>query len=107
MFPTLNILLYNVLPAAGRGDNLYGVEPPSYYLKNLFLNLGLAWPLAALSAVVLVADHVLAGLTLPVSSVKGTVIALSALLWLLVLFSRPHKVRYITIIITCLQRFNV
>jgi len=92
VFPTLNILLYNVFPAAGRGDNLYGVEPISYYIKNLFLNLGLAWPLAILGAVVLVADHLLAGSTLPVSSVKGTVIALSALLWLLVLFSRPHKV---------------
>ena len=92
MFPTLNILLYNVFPAAGRGDNLYGVEPASYYIKNLLLTLGLAWPLASLGSVVLAADHLLAGSTRPVSSVKGTVIALSALLWLLVLFSRPHKV---------------
>lgn len=38
---------YNVLDAGeGRGDELYGVEPASYYLKNLFLNTSVAFPLA-------------------------------------------------------------
>lgn len=38
---------YNFLDAGeGRGDELYGVEPASYYLKNLFLNTSLAFPLA-------------------------------------------------------------
>lgn len=38
---------YNFLDAGeGRGDELYGVEPASYYLKNLFLNTTLAFPLA-------------------------------------------------------------
>lgn len=31
----------------GRGDELYGVEPASYYVKNLFLNTSLAFVLAA------------------------------------------------------------
>eukprot|EP00531_Pseudo-nitzschia_arenysensis_P005771 CAMPEP_0116129956 /NCGR_PEP_ID=MMETSP0329-20121206/8200_1 /TAXON_ID=697910 /ORGANISM="Pseudo-nitzschia arenysensis, Strain B593" /LENGTH=78 /DNA_ID=CAMNT_0003624257 /DNA_START=232 /DNA_END=465 /DNA_ORIENTATION=- len=33
--PSLNILVYNT--QAG-GDELYGVEPLSYYIKNLLLN---------------------------------------------------------------------
>lgn len=38
---------YNVLDAGqGRGDELYGVEPASYYLKNLFLNTSMAFLLA-------------------------------------------------------------
>lgn len=38
---------YNVLDAGeGRGDELYGVEPASYYVKNLFLNTSVAFPLA-------------------------------------------------------------
>lgn len=38
---------YNVLDAGeGRGDELYGVEPASFYVKNLFLNTSIAFPLA-------------------------------------------------------------
>ena len=37
-FPPLNIALYNAL--SGSGDELYGVEPPMYYLKNLLLMVG-------------------------------------------------------------------
>lgn len=38
---------YNVLDAGeGRGDELYGTEPASFYVKNLFLNTSIAFPLA-------------------------------------------------------------
>lgn len=38
---------YNVLDAGeGRGDELYGVEPATFYVKNLFLNTTVAFPLA-------------------------------------------------------------
>lgn len=36
VLPTLNILLYNVF--SKHGPNLYGTEPFSFYLLNLFLN---------------------------------------------------------------------
>lgn len=43
----MQIRQYNVLDAGeGRGDELYGVEPASYYVKNLFLNTSVAFPLA-------------------------------------------------------------
>ena len=44
--PTYNIFTYN---AAGGGDELYGVEPVSYYVKNLLLNLNAAAPLGLLA----------------------------------------------------------
>ena len=54
----LNTVLYNVLGRArGTGPELYGTEPPWYYVVNLVLNFGAAAPLAlvALPAVYLTA----------------------------------------------------
>jgi hypothetical protein len=126
-FPTLNILLYNTL--GGSGDELYGVEPPSYYIRNLFLNLGIAWPLGAAAPILLSraflegdAIYKAAVMTMthppttphpqhekdqdelprlyfvdPEREEKQPLIDLatifsSAVLWLAVLFKRPHKV---------------
>ncbi|CAJ0606550.1 unnamed protein product [Cylicocyclus nassatus] len=50
----LNIVLYNVF--SGHGPDLYGVEPLSYYIKNLVLN----WNIAA----------ILAPLAIPLSSLN-------------------------------------
>jgi ABC-type transport system involved in multi-copper enzyme maturation permease subunit len=42
-FPTLNILIYNIFGSSSglSGDELYGVEPAGYYIKNLILNTGI------------------------------------------------------------------
>ncbi len=89
--PPLNILLYNAI--GGSGDELYGVEPLSYYLRNLLLNMGAAWPLAVLSPLPLLAEYVTQGYSLSTRSMLSALILSSlAALWLGVLFSRPHKV---------------
>jgi alpha-1,2-mannosyltransferase len=44
--PTWNIFAYN---AGGSGDELYGIEPVSYYVKNLLLNLNFVAPLGLLA----------------------------------------------------------
>lgn len=41
----LNHVLYNVFPKPGTGSHLYGTEPASYYVINLFLNHPVAAPL--------------------------------------------------------------
>lgn len=77
---TLNIFLYN---AAGNGDELYGVEPLSYYIKNLFLNWNyvgfLAFPV----------------LPLVIFTQKfqwhAVVTILPLYLWMAITFPRPHK----------------
>lgn len=93
--PTLNILLYNAI--GGSGDELYGIGPASYYVKNLFLNLGLSWVLVlVISPFALLLSAVLAPAKKPFFThavVQGIVIYSQAAIWLLVLFSRPHKVR--------------
>jgi hypothetical protein len=91
--PTLNILLYNAI--GGSGDELYGIEPASYYVKNLFLNMGVAWPLVLVSPAVYLVSFIVnprAGSTTQDGRIRGLVLHVQALLWLAVLFSRPHKV---------------
>ena len=67
--PLLNVLRYNAVEG---GDELYGVEPASYYVKNLALNV---------TPVILL---LFLGGSLSRHALPGG-------LWLLTLFARPHK----------------
>ncbi|WFD27558.1 dextrin dextranase [Malassezia nana] len=93
----LNTVLYNVLGRArGIGPELYGVEPPSYYVVSLLLAFSVVVPLAllALPAVIVSARY------MPdrFGPSKGTHSAwllslriLSVYLWMAVLVVQPHK----------------
>ena len=88
--PTHSILLYNVGGGPeGADDTLYGVEPWSFYLKNLLLNFNVALPLA------LLLPPVLAALPWPHWSLRAKrevlLFTSPAFLWLAVMASRPHK----------------
>jgi alpha-1,2-mannosyltransferase len=78
--PPWNILIYNT--HAG-GDELYGIEPLSYYVKNLALNFNYVAGLGviALPLVVLLRRDIPSML----------VILLPMYVWLGVVFPRPHK----------------
>ena len=79
--PLLKVFLYN----AAQNDDLYGVEPLSFYLKNLLLNVSLM-PLTFLLATPFFL------LATPFILQKDLLwCALPSFLWLLVLCSRPHK----------------
>uniref|UniRef100_A0A7S4K9Z2 Mannosyltransferase n=1 Tax=Odontella aurita TaxID=265563 RepID=A0A7S4K9Z2_9STRA len=105
--PTLNIFMYN---AAGGGDELYGVEPLSYYVKNLALNFNVvailgAGALPALLALRWAGDQLRRGGkgdALTSSSSKEETVTATSLrtaawilaplyVWLLVVVPRPHK----------------
>ncbi|KAJ9127613.1 hypothetical protein QFC24_001023 [Naganishia onofrii] len=99
-FPTLNILLYNLF--SGKGPELYGTEPPSFYLKNLFLNFNFVLPLALISlpalAITYCFDFRRLGVSLtrpkPGQSSPYTLVALRLsgfYLWLIVMTLQPHK----------------
>lgn len=78
----LNIVLYNVFSAHdGRGPDLFGTEPLSYYAKNLVLNLNVWAPLALLGLPVAL-----------VSRSRPSIVAVAGpTLWLLVFGTQPHK----------------
>ncbi|KAJ9110467.1 hypothetical protein QFC19_001593 [Naganishia cerealis] len=99
-FPTLNILLYNLF--SGKGPELYGTEPPTFYLANLFLNFNFTLPLALISMPALVFTYFFDFRRLGVSQTKPkpgqsspyTLVALRLsgfYLWLIVMSLQPHK----------------
>lgn len=49
---------YNIFGGAARGPDLYGTEPPTYYLANLLLNFNILTPLALLSLPALALTYV-------------------------------------------------
>jgi hypothetical protein len=91
-FPPLNIALYNAF--GGTGDELYGIEPASYYLMNLTLMLGpITFPLAALGSVLILLAYLFPRLTGGIAVPYRLLVFLSpAMVWLAIMFSRPHKV---------------
>lgn len=92
--PFWNILTYNT---GNRGDELYGIEPASYYVKNLLLTTGLALPFASFVLVAELVQYIISmiipkGKLLP-NHMDGYMLTIyvACALWLGVLFSRPHK----------------
>ena len=87
--PAVNILLYNVVGGGdGTGDLLYGEEPASYYVINLFLNLNIVALLATFLPLLQILMIVLGDRS---QSLSQLLYLLPAYLWLAVMFSRPHK----------------
>lgn len=89
--PTLNIFLYNAV-GSKEGDELYGTAPASYYIRNLFLNLGVSWPLALAGALLTLRSALeKPGALLEPTRQISLTMQISGALWLGVLFARPHK----------------
>lgn len=96
--PIWNIFIYNT--KAG-GDELYGIEPWTYYVKNLFLNFNylligiVGWPIFVicqwmypkLSSVTTAATKP----SSPSSSFALAVLLFPTYLWLAIVTPRPHK----------------
>ncbi|KAL7581607.1 hypothetical protein ACA910_022163 [Epithemia clementina (nom. ined.)] len=85
---TLNIFTYN---AAGGGDELYGVEPASYYVKNLLLNWNIVAPLAVIVMPLLMMILLVAGRRQRDWWNLTVMVFAPLLLWLAITVPRPHK----------------
>ncbi|RNA12060.1 Alpha-1-2-mannosyltransferase [Brachionus plicatilis] len=83
----LNIFVYNVLDTTGKGPDLYGREPFSYYIKNLFLNFNILFPISILNVLGLFYQY-LKNKTL---CKNASLTYLGMFLWLLIIMTRPHK----------------
>ncbi|CAM9298328.1 unnamed protein product, partial [Ascophyllum nodosum] len=90
--PTLNIVRYNVLDAGdGRGDELYGVEPASYYVKNLFLNTSVAFPLAVALPLLALLFYPMADKVAKSEIRQKLLMCSPGMLWLVIMFLKAHK----------------
>ncbi|KAF7581201.1 Alg9-like mannosyltransferase family protein [Clavispora lusitaniae] len=84
LFVPMNIVLYNVFAGEGEGPEIFGVEPFSYYAKNLFLNFN----------VISVAGYLGAALNplLSKNQLKAALgVSLPLFVWSFIFFSQPHK----------------
>jgi alpha-1,2-mannosyltransferase len=84
----LNFLRYNVV---GGESALYGVESPSYYLRNGFNNLQLLLPLVLLLPIL---SHMLMGDASPARRGQGALLLASiapVYVWLGAITALPHK----------------
>ena len=91
-FPPLNILLYNSL--GGSGDELYGIEPASYYYSNLILNLGILWPIACSTPLVVMRNYLKYNSVSVDSNHKNKItlmLMIPTIVWVGILLNRPHK----------------
>jgi alpha-1,2-mannosyltransferase len=77
--PVWNILIYNTQTG---GDELYGVEPFSYYIKNILLNLNYVAIIGAMGAI---AAPIL------FSWSEAWYLLLPMEIWMLIVAPRPHK----------------
>jgi alpha-1,2-mannosyltransferase len=79
----------------GSGDELYGIEPVSYYVKNLFLNLGIIFPLAVICPLIALINKFLhvkeSSARIEYLDGHALTIMISSFLWIVVLCIRPHK----------------
>ena len=92
-FVPFNIVWYNVVAAyAGKGQNIYGVEPWHFYVRNLVLNFHI-WYLLALAAVpaILYQEYVRKRPTTKQSYIRMLAFTSPIYLWLAIFTLQPHK----------------
>ena len=87
-FPTWNIFVYN---SRGGGDELYGVEPFSYYVKNLALNFNVVSVLGVVALPLVWLMKFGKGHRSSHTFWVETLLLSPMYIWMALLFPRPHK----------------
>ncbi|KAI5289199.1 mannosyltransferase, partial [Ascosphaera acerosa] len=87
---------YNVFGGAGRGPDIYGVEPWPFYLLNLALNFNGWFVLAMAAAPLLLAQGYLQSRAPTHATSKQAIVRLATLvspfyMWLTIFTAQPHK----------------
>ncbi|XP_027201024.2 alpha-1,2-mannosyltransferase ALG9-like [Dermatophagoides pteronyssinus] len=89
VFAPINIILYNVF--SEHGSTLYGTEPFSFYLKNLFLNFNIFFIISSLSIPVLIISSLINNRMDRQNLQRQILINFSLLVWYLIFFCQSHK----------------
>ena len=88
MVAPLNIVTYNIF--SSKGPDLYGTEPWTFYVTNLFLNFNIMFALAALSPILLLLSWKWNDAAKEKFVIIGTMFV-----WFGVFLSQPHKVWFL------------
>ncbi|EEQ32023.1 mannosyltransferase [Microsporum canis] len=87
-----NIVAYNVFGGSGKGPNIFGTEPWTFYFKNLLLNFNM-WAVLALSSAPLLVLQALfrPHKTSPQTLFRSITLVLPFYMWLTIFTIQPHK----------------
>lgn len=88
----LNIVLYNVFGGSSKGPNIYGVEPWTFYIRNLALNFNSWFGLAIVALPLVLIQHIFRGQSASKQTLlRGTIFVSPFYLWLAIFTLQPHK----------------
>ncbi|KAL4934246.1 dolichyl-P-Man:Man(6)GlcNAc(2)-PP-dolichol alpha-1,2-mannosyltransferase [Aspergillus undulatus] len=87
-----NIVAYNVFGGEGRGPDIFGTEPWTFYARNLLLNFNIWFIFAIFSAPLLFLQAIFRSQTMNKETLLRTVTLLSPLyMWLAIFTLQAHK----------------
>ncbi|PWY66434.1 hypothetical protein BO70DRAFT_374717 [Aspergillus heteromorphus CBS 117.55] len=87
-----NIVAYNIFGGEGRGPEIYGTEPWTFYIRNLLLNFNL-WLVFAMAAAPLLALQALfrSGASTRQTLLRTVTLITPFYMWLAIFTAQPHK----------------
>jgi alpha-1,2-mannosyltransferase len=87
-----NIVAYNIFGGQGRGPDIFGTEPWTFYIKNLLLNFNIWFVLAVSAAPILVLQAIFRSQATNVQTLLRTVTLVTPFyMWLAIFTVQPHK----------------
>ncbi|KAJ5961205.1 GPI mannosyltransferase [Penicillium vulpinum] len=87
-----NIVAYNVLGGEGKGPDIFGTEPWTFYIRNLLLNFNVWFVLAMLSAPLLLFQILLRSHTTSLqTSLRSMTLVAPFYMWFGIFSVQPHK----------------
>lgn len=88
-----NIVAYNVFGGEGRGPNIFGTEPWTFYVRNLLLNFNVWFVLAVSIAPLLVLQALFRSRTATSSAtlLRSLAFVSPFYIWLAIFTAQPHK----------------
>lgn len=87
-----NIVAYNILGGEGKGPDIFGTEPWTFYIRNLLLNFNIWFALAMLSAPLLVFQIAFRSHTTSLqTSLRSLSLVAPFYMWFGIFTLQPHK----------------
>jgi alpha-1,2-mannosyltransferase len=86
-----NIVSYNIFSGAGKGPDIFGTEPPDFYLRNLLLNFNV-WTLLALAAgPIVLLQYLFRRHTSALGVFRSLILTSPFYMWLAIFSLQSHK----------------
>ncbi|KAF7717497.1 Alpha-1,2-mannosyltransferase [Penicillium ucsense] len=87
-----NIVAYNIFGGQGKGPEIFGVEPWTFYIRNLVLNFNIWFVLAILSAPLVLLHALLRPKTNSLQmAMRSITLTASFYMWFAIFTVQPHK----------------